>query len=326
MTFNRRAFIGGLATLAWAGYAAAASSAPWPARPITLVVAYPAGGDTDAVARMYAEKLSVMLGQPVVVDNKPGAGGMIGHNLVAKAKPDGYTLLMAPNPLVITQHVLKVSPSQSYDPVKDFSPIVQDDAIPLVLITNPSSGIKSVADLVKAARANPDLNYASPGNGSPMHVVGEMLNRAAGIKLSHVPYRGTAPVITDALGGHVTVAWVTSGAAMEYVRSGRLIALATASPSRIQAMPSVPTLSESGYDIKLTAWQGLLGPKDLPADIVARLNKHMNDILKTPEVRNRLLGMGIEPVGGSPADFGRRIAEDNALYGRLTKEYGIRAD
>ena len=326
MTFNRRAFIGGLATLAWAGHAAAAGNPPWPARPITLIVAFPAGGDTDAVARMYAEKLSVLLGQPVVVDNKPGAGGMIGHNLVAKAKSDGYTLLMAPNPLVITQHVLKVSPSQSYDPVKDFSPIVQDDAIPLVLITHPASGIKSVAELVAAARANSGLTYASPGNGSPMHVVGEMLNRAAGIKLSHVPYRGTAPVITDALGGHVTVAWVTSGAAMEYVRSGRLIALATASPSRIQAMPSVPTLGESGYDIKLTAWQGLLGPKDLPADIVARLNKHMNDILKTPEVRNRLLGMGIEPMGGSPADFGRRIAEDNALYGRLTKEYGIRAD
>ncbi len=324
MNSNRRAFISGLAALSLAGFAYGVHAQSWPAKPITLVVAFPAGGDTDVVARIYAEKLSTLLGQPVVVQNKPGAAGVLGHSYVARAKPDGYTLAFAPNPLVITQHVYQVSPNQSFDPVTDFSPVIQDDVIPLVMIANPESGIKTVAQLVEAAKKDPSLTFATPGAGTTMQVVGEMLNRAAGIALTHIPYRGTAPVINDALGNQFTVGWVTSGAAMQHIQSGRLIALATSSPERIKAMPSVPTLLEEGYDISLDAWQGLLGPAGLPEHIVSTLNRHMNDIIKLPDVSARLLNMGIEPLGGTPEDFRRRITEDNALYERLTKEYSIR--
>jgi tripartite-type tricarboxylate transporter receptor subunit TctC len=326
MNVHRRTFVTGLAALAAAGATGLAAAQSWPSRPISIVVAYSAGGDTDAMARLYAEKLSTALGRSVIVENKPGAGGTIGHAFVARSKPDGHTLVLAPNPLVITPHVLRPSAGSEFDPVRDFTPIIQDNTIPLVMITNPNSGIKSLAQLVEAARANPKLSYASTGSGSPMHVVGEMLNREAGVQLVHVPYKGTAPVVNDVLGGHIAVGWVTPGAVMEHVRAGRLVALATASPNRLQAMPAVPTLKEAGYNIELTAWMGLLGPSGLPGDIVAVLNKHMNDILRMPDVRERMLSLGIEPVGGSPAVLARRIAEDNALYGRLTKEFGIRAD
>lgn len=330
MKSSKRRFARGLAALfavtGTPGIASTALSQGWPGKPITLVVAFPPGGDTDTVARLYAEKLSAALETPVIVDNRPGAGGLIGHAQAARARPDGNTLVWAPSPLVIAQHVLKVSPGSTFDPVGDFTPIIQDDDIPLVLVTSPARGFKDVAELVAAAKQDASLTYATPGAGSPMHVVGEMLNRAAGIKLVHVPYKGSAPVVADALGNHFTVGWTTSGAVMHHIESGKLVALATASPQRLKSLPSTPTLIEAGYDIKLTAWQGLLGPKGLPQDVVTTLNRLMNNILVMPEVVSHLRSMGIEPVGGTPEDFARRIAGDNALYGRLVREFNIRVE
>lgn len=213
MKFTRREAARAAAAIAASGLALLAAGGAmaqaWPARPITIVVSYPAGGDTDAVARIYAEKLSLRIGQPVLVDNRPGASGMIGNAWVAKAAPDGYTLLFTPSTFPIAQHVLKAGPGVAHDVVKDFTPIVKTGNIPLLLVTAPSTGIKNVAQLVADARAGKALSYGTPGAGSPMHIAGELFNKDAGTQIAHAPYRGVAPVVNDALGGHVGVGWIT---------------------------------------------------------------------------------------------------------------------
>lgn len=328
-SFKRRQALRSAAAVALAATfaAAGASAQTWPTKPITIVVAYPAGGDTDAIARTYAEKLSQRTGQPVLVDNRPGASGMIGNVWVAKAPADGYTLLFTPSTFPIAQHVLKAGPGVAHDVVKDFTPIVKTGNIPLLLVTSPATGIQNVAQLVAGAKAGKAVTYGTPGAGSPMHIAGELLNKDAGISATHAPYRGVAPVVNDTLGGHVSVGWITPGAVAGHITAGKLIPLAVAERQRTKLMPNVPTFIELGYkDVDVSAWMGLLGPKAMPADIVQTLNRHFNEILKMPDVQAKMAALGIEPVGGAPSVLAQQIADDDQRFGKLVREFGIRAD
>ncbi|WP_429609872.1 Bug family tripartite tricarboxylate transporter substrate binding protein [Variovorax sp. W2I14] len=300
----------------------------YPAKPITLVVAYPAGGDTDALARLYAEKLSARVGQPVVVDNRPGASGIIGSSYVSKAAPDGYTLLLAPSTFSIAQLVLKTNGGAGYDVLNGFTPIVQTGSLPLFLVASAGSGFATAKDAVAAAKGTgKPLSYASPGSGSPMHILGEMFARASGANLAHVPYKGVAPAVNDVLGGHVPVTFITLGPVAPYFANGKLKALAVASSQRSPLAPTVPTLAELGYkDVEVVAWNGLWGPRNLPPEIVKTLNGHFNDILKMPDIVARMAVLGTTPVGGDADVLGKTNAADYARFGKVIKELGIQAD
>lgn len=327
MKQNRRFALAALAAVCIATVAGEAVAQAWPNKTITFVVSYPAGGDTDAIARVYAEKLSARLGQQVVIDNRPGASGTIGNAYVAKSAPDGYTFLFTPSTFPIAQHVLKVAPTVAHDVVKDFTPVIKSGNIPLLVVTSPATGIKDMKQFIADAKAGKAYNYGSPGSGSPMHIAGEMLNKSAGIKVTHVPYKGVAPVVNDALGGHVSVGWITPGAVGQHVATGKLIPLAVGEKARTKLMPNVPTLIELGYkDLDVSAWMGLLGPRGLPADIVRTLNSHFNEVLKMPDVAARMASLGIEPIGGEPAVLARQIATDDETFGRLIREFGIKSE
>ena len=326
MLFKRRHAI----VLAAAGLALSASglalAQAYPAKPITIVVAYPAGGDTDAMARLYAEKLSHRLGQPVLVDNRPGASGTIGAAFVAKAPADGYTLLMAPSTFSIAQLVLKTGGGSAYDETTSFTPIVMTSVQPLFIAVNSGVGAKDVNALVAAAKAKP-LSYASPGSGSPMHILGEMFNKSAGVQINHVPYRGVAPAINDVLGGHVPLTFVTYGPVAPYLAGGKLNLLAVADPQRSPLAPNVPTLNELGFkDVEVGAWQGIFAPKNLPADIAKTLNAQFNEILKMPDVVAKMAIFGALPAGGEPARLAKVNADDHTRFGKIIKDLGIQAD
>lgn len=298
----------------------------YPSKPITIVVAYPAGGDTDAMARLYAEKLSTRLSQPVVVDNRPGASGTIGASYVSKAHPDGYTLLMAPSTFSIAQQVLKAGTATSYDEINGFTPVMLTSVQPLFIATGSGVAVKDLKDLVAQSKTKP-LTYASPGSGSPMHILGEMFNKSAGVKIGHVPYRGVAPAITDVLGGHVPVVLTTYGPAAPYLANGKMNLLAVADPQRSVLAPNVPTLAELGYkDVEVGAWQGIFAPKGLSPEVTKTLNTHFNEILKMPDVVSRMAVLGALPAGGEPARLAQVNARDYTRFGKVIKELGIQAD
>jgi tripartite-type tricarboxylate transporter receptor subunit TctC len=327
MHLNRRHVLALALSAAAAVTSLSAAAQAWPARPITIVVSYPAGGDTDAVARLFAEKLSTRVGQPVLVDNRAGASGTIGNAYVSHAQPDGYTLLLTPGTFASAPVVLKTGAGAAYDVLNGFTPIIQTGSVPLFLVAGAQSGLHSVKDVVAAGKAKKPLVYGSPGNGSPMHFVGEMFNKSAGIDIVHSPYKGVAPSVTDVLGGHIPMAWVPLGPVLPHIQSGKLLALAVALPQRSSLQPNVPTLEELGYkDIDPLSWQGLLGPKGMNADTVKALNAHFNEILKMPDVVAKLAVFGTVPVGGDAA----KLAQSNALaftrYSKLVKDFGIQAD
>jgi len=327
MPSTRRQAIATALALATACATGLARADSYPSKPITLVVAYPAGGDTDALARLFAEKLSARVGHPVVVDNRPGASGIIGSAYVSKAQPDGYTLLLAPSTFSIAQLVLKTGGTSGYDVLNGFTPIVQTGSLPLFLVASGASGLASVKDLAAAAKAGKPLTYASPGSGSPMHILGEMFNRAAGVNLAHVPYKGVAPAVNDVLGGHVPATFITLGPVAPYLANGKMLPLAVASRERSALAPKVPTLLELGYkDVEVTAWNGLWGPRNLPPEIVKTLNGHFNEILKMPDIVSRMAVLGTTPVGGSADVLGKINAADFERFGKVIKELGIQAD
>lgn len=311
--------------------AAAASAGPawaqaFPSKPVTIVVAYPAGGDTDALARLFAEKLSTRIGQPVVVDNRPGASGVIGSSYVAKAPADGYTLLLAPSTFSIAQLVLKTNGSSSYDVLNGFTPIIETGTLPLALVASSGAGFKDFKGAMAAAKSQ-SMAYASPGSGSPMHILGEMVNKATGLELRHVPYRGVAPAVNDVLGGHVPLTYITLGPVDPYLPNGKMVVLAVADKKRSPLAPNVPTFQELGIkDVEVTAWHGLFGPKGMSPETVKMLNSHFNEILKMPDVVSRMATLGALPLGGSPDVLARTNAADFERFGRIIKELGIQAD
>lgn len=325
MAFNRRHISLALVSLTAALGSVQVMAQTYPSKPITIVVAYPAGGDTDAMARLYAEKLTQRLGQPVVVDNRPGASGVIGAVHVAKSQPDGYTLLMAPSTFSIAPLVLKTTPSAGYDVVNGFVPVVQTSYQPLFVASNQASGIKDVKTLLSKAKAG-GLTFASPGNGSPMHILGELFNKVAGVKIDHVPYKGVAPAVNDLIGSHIPTTFMTYGPLAPYV-GGKVNVLAVADDKRTSLAPNVPTLAEAGIQgVEVSAWQGIFAPKGVSPEVVKLLNGHMNEILKAPDVIAKMHTFGALPAGGDAAQLGRLNAGDYQRFGKLIKELGIQSD
>lgn len=314
-----------VACLVLAGIAQAQGT--YPNHAITVVVSYPPGGDTDAIARLFSDKLSQRLHQPVVVENRAGAGGTVGNSYVGRAAPDGYTLLFTPNPFTTAPMVMKLPPGNSYDVLNGFSPIIKTATQPLVLVAYPGVGANSVPDLVALAKAGRKLSYASPGAGSPMHVVGEWLNRSAGVALMHVPYRGVGPSVNDVVAGHVDTAWVTLGPVRQYFNQNRLVPLAVGDAHRSPLAPSIPTLVESGYkDVVVGAWNGFFAPRGTPPEVVHLLNTNLNEILKQPEVVEKLANFGALPAGGSPEVLARTNASDFEVMSKLIRELGVTAE
>lgn len=292
-------------------------------RPVTIIVAFPPGGDVDTMARMHAERLAQRLARPVVVENRPGASGTIGAAAVARAAPDGDTLIHVPSTFAIAPHVLRQT--QTYDPVDDFSPIITTGSATLILMASRQSGLRNVADFLAAARAGRVSGYGSPGSGSPMNVLAEMFHRAAGVQVPEVAYRGVAPVVTDLLAGTVPVGWVTPAVVVQHMQAGALVPIVISEGERNPIVPNVPTLRESGFDIAFTSWYGLLGPRGMAPGLVATLNQHMNAIMGDATVVERLRGMGTLPGGGAPQRLGDFIRTDSDRFGRIVRELNITA-
>jgi tripartite-type tricarboxylate transporter receptor subunit TctC len=325
MPFSRRHVLALAAALAATSGPSAIAQA-WPAKPITIIVAYPAGGDTDAMARVFAEKLGTRLGQPVLVDNKPGASGIIGSTYVARSAPDGYTLLLAPNTFAFAQSVLKTSPSTSYDVVNSFVPVVQTCTMPMFIAVSGTTGLKDLGGLVAQAKSK-EVSFATPGSGSPMHILGELFAKDSGAKLVHVPYKGVAPAVNDMLGGHVPMTVITLGPIAPFLGNGKIAALAVMDSKRSALAPQVPTMVEAGFKpLDGTAWQGVFAPKGTPAAVVQTLNQHLNEILKMPDVAAKMATFGALPAGGEPARLERTNADDHARYTKLVKDFGIQSD
>ena len=313
--------------------AAALATAPalaqssYPAKPITVIVSYPPGGDTDAIARLFADKLGKRLNQTVLIDNRPGAGGTIGNGMVGRAHPDGYTLLFTPNPFTTAPLVMKLSGAASYDVLGGYESIIKTATQPLVLVTSPGFGVRTLPELIAKAKSGQAVTYASPGAGSPMHIIGEWLNKSAGVKITHVPYRGVGPSVTDVVAGHVNTAWVTFGAVRQYLDSGKLIALAIGDVKRSPLGPNVPTLAELGYkDVVVGAWNGFFAPKGTPAPVVKLLNEHLNAILKEPEVVEKLAFFGALPAGGAPSVLTDTNKHEYEVMGKAIKDMNIVAE
>lgn len=307
--------------LAWA------QSSGYPIKPISVVVAYPPGGDTDAIARLFSEKLGQALKQSVVVDNKAGAGGVVGNAFVAKASPDGYTLLFTPNPFTTAPMVMGLSSAASYDVLNGFEPIIKTAVQPLVLVAHPSANIKSISEMIAVGKAGKNISYASPGSGSPMHIIAEWLNKESGVQITHIPYKGVGPSVTDVVAGHVNTAWVTLGPVTQYFAQNRLFALAIGDAQRSSLNSSIPTLVESGYkDVVVGAWNGFLAPKGTPRDVVKLINKHLNDIIKDPEVVQKLANFGALPSGGDPESLGITISNEYQTMSKLIKDLKISAN
>ena len=299
----------------------------WPTKTVTIIVSYPPGGDTDALARVFAEKLAARIGQQVVVENRTGASGTIGNAYVAKAAPDGYTLLFTPNTFSIATLVLKAGTGAAYDVNNDFTPIIQMGSQSLFVVVNSGTGFNNLKDLVAAAKAGKVPSYASPGSGSPMHILGELFNKSADVKIAQVPYRGSGPAITDMVGGHVPMMYTTLGPVAPHIATGKLRNLAVADAKRSPLAPDVPTLAELGFrDAEVGAWQGFMGPKGLPTDVVKTLNGHFNEIIKMPDVVARMTTLALVPVGGAPEVLGKLNAADHQRYAKVVKEFGIQAD
>jgi len=307
--------------------AAAQAQAAFPARTVTLVVPFPAGGGPDLAARIIAEKLGPRLGQSVVVDNKPGAGALIGASFVAKSNPDGHTLLLTPNTMVISPHVLAPGAGGGVDVQKDLAPVIAPATTPLVLVAHPSLGATNLKAAMDAARKSPGLPFGSAGNGSPMHFAGEMFKRSTQLDLLHVPYRGVAPSVTAALSGEVKLLYVGLGGAVPHIKSGKLLPLAVTEARRSELLPEVPTATEQGVaGVEVNAWYGVFAPAATPAATIARLNREINEVVRLPEVREKLMAVGIEVLGGSPQVLADFMRADHQRYGALARELNIKAD
>ena len=300
----------------------------YPTKPIVVVVPFPAGAGPDVLARMLGERLSARLGQPVVIENRPGASGYVGAAAVTRAAPDGHTLLMTPNTLFIAPHLAPKATTAQVHVVKDFAPVIMPSQTAMVMVANPSLGVKNAKELAALVKKQPGLAFASSGNGSVLHIAGELFKRSAGVDMLHVPYRGIAPAIADVIGGHVKVTYAGLGPIASYLNAGTLTALATVEERRSPALPDVPTAIEQGFPaVAVEGWYALMAPKDTPAEVVARLNSEINAILAMPEVGERIKNSGEIVLGGTPEALAKRMQSDYERYGAaIVKELSISAD
>jgi tripartite-type tricarboxylate transporter receptor subunit TctC len=319
---ERRRLLAAAATLSVMGLPSAFAADAYPARPITVVVAYPPGGQNDISARIVAQSMAGFLDQPVVVANRAGAGGMIGAQHVARSAPDGYTFLLAAINHAILTTLKRDIP---YDLEKDFVPVGLVAIFPIILVTNPSLPIDSVQELIAYAKANPSkLTYASSGNGGGTHLAAELFCSMAGVKMLHVPYKGSAPAMTDLLGGHVQLMFADSPTAMPHIKAGKLRALGISSVQRSVLMPEVPTIAEAGVPgYESNSWVGLVAPVGTPTPIVSRINTDLVKSLNDPAVKEKLLEIGGEPMPGTPEQFGQFIHSETMKWAKIIKEADI---
>jgi tripartite-type tricarboxylate transporter receptor subunit TctC len=326
---NRRTLIAALAAslvVAVAVPPAALAQTAFPTRPIRIVVPFPPGGTTDILARAAAQKMAEAWKEQAVVDNRPGAGGNIGAELVAKAPPDGYTMLMG----TVGTHSINASlyAKMPYDHVRDFAPVILVAAVPNVLVVHPSVPVNTVAELIAYAKANPGkLNFASSGSGTSIHLAGELFKVMAGVQMAHVPYKGSAPAIADLVGGQVQLMFDNLPSALPQITAGRLRALGVTSAQRAPALTGVPTIAESGLPgYEASSWFGLLAPAGTPKDVVAKVNGEVARWLASPEAKEKLLSQGANAAGGTPEDFARHIAAETAKWQQVVKASGAKVD
>lgn len=297
----------------------------FPSRTIRIVVPYSAGGPTDALARIVGKSLNERLGQPVIIDNKPGASGMIGAAAVAAAPPDGYTLLINASLHVITPS-LYTKPTN--DPINDFTAITDLGSVPLIMVVNKDLPVKSVSDLVAYAKANPGkLTFGSSGIGASSHLAGEMLKSLTGVNMSHVPYRGSAPALSDTIAGHISMMIDTSPASLPHVETGALRVLGVSTAHRIAVLPSVPTIAEAGVSgFEISSWYGVWGPKGMPQKLVDQIQKEIAAALADPDVRDRFAKLSAEPGGRSSEEFASFSRMELERWGKIVKASGAKVE
>jgi tripartite-type tricarboxylate transporter receptor subunit TctC len=291
----------------------------WPSKPITLIVPFPAGGTTDVLARALGDKLAQSLGQPVIVESKPGAGATLGADYVAKSKPDGYTLLVGAVHHTIASSVYKKLP---YDLQRDFAPITTIALVPNVLTVNAATPAKNLAELVALAKAKPgSMTYGSNGNGTAQHLIGTQFQNMTGTEIVHIPYKGSGPLATDLLGGQISMSFDTITPVLQHIKGGKLRALAVTTAKRSSALPDVPTLDEAGLKgFDIGTWFGVLAPIATPKDVVARLNAEMVKVIQSPDFRKRMDEIGAEPIGNSSEQMAQQITGETQKFAKLVKE------
>ncbi|MGE5616598.1 MAG: Bug family tripartite tricarboxylate transporter substrate binding protein [Bacillota bacterium] len=297
------------------------SIAAYPERPIKIIVPFGPGGFTDVAARILQKELTPVLGQPIVIENKPGAGSTIGTADVAKSPPDGYTIVMVSTTHVISPHLYK---SMQYDPIKDFTPVMKIAEGPYVLVVHPSLGVNSVAELIALARKQPNtIDFASSGNGSSQHLVGALFAKMADAPLNHVPYKGSSQAMNDVLGGQVKVSFVGVPNALAALQSGKLKALAVTSKTRYAELPNVPTMEEAGVPgYEATIWLGILAPPNTPREIVEKLNASITKVLATPAARKLMASAGVDVSTSTPEEFAALLRRELERWGKVVKETG----
>jgi tripartite-type tricarboxylate transporter receptor subunit TctC len=313
------------AALAFAGLALTANAQPYPAKPIRLIVAFPPGGIVDFAARSVSQRLSESLGVPVIVENRPGAGGITGAEVVAKSPPDGYTLLVTSISHTINPSVRKNLP---FDAVRDFAPVTLITDAPNLLVVHPSLPVKSVKELIALARARPgEITYASSGTGTSTHLSGELFRSLARIEIVHVPYKGGGPAVIDLVGGHVQMMFSTLPSVLQQVRSGRLRGLAVTGARRFPAAQEFPTMIEAGVaGFEVSGWSGLFAPAGAPREAVNRLAAEIGRILRAPELKERFFLQGAEPVGNTPEAFAAFVSSEIAKWKKVVEASGMRAE
>jgi len=310
-----------LAVLGLAALASSAAAQTYPSKQVDLIVPFVAGGTTDSVSRLIAQRMNDQWGQPAIVHNRPGGGSTIGTNIVAKASPDGHTLLVTTIAFAINASLQKTP----YDPIKDFTPITELTSIPIMLVVHPSLPVKSVKELIEYSKNQPSgVDYASSGGGTSTHLAAEMFNTMTGSKLVHVPFKGNAEVLNALLGGHVKVHFALSASTLQHVRSGAVRVLAVTTEKRMESLPDVPTIAELGYpDFEISSWQAMFAPANTPKDIIAKINGETTRLLATPEVRARIIKEGADPVGSSPEQFDKRIRGEVEKWAKVVNASGL---
>ena len=318
--------VGPIAALVLMALASTADAQSWPAKPIRIISPYPPAGANDLLARIIAPKLSEQLGQPVVVENRAGATGNIGAELVAKAPADGYTLLMGQaGNLTINISLMAKIP---FDPVRDFSPVTMLASTPNVLVVHPSLPVRTVKDLIALAKAKPgQINYATSGIGSPGHLAAELLNKSAGIRLVHIPYKGAAPALLDVVAGNAHLYFTSAVSAQPFIPSGRLRMVAVASAKRSPSLPEVPTVAEAGFpEFDVSSWWGVVAPASTPREVVMRLQTEIHRVIALPEIRAKLAEQGLDIATNTPEQFAAYIKSETAKWAKLIREVGVKPE